>query len=123
MANINIAELPDDVVDYIATLRKEAAQYRLQRKSAQNYANRVTGEVERLRESDACLRHELATLRAELEVRAECRECHCQTAADKDAIAKGQCPRSGAPIGGPGQCHPAHRDGCPQCPIRALDRG
>lgn len=56
---INMADLPGEVFDYIAQLRKEATQYRIQRNGARK-------EAEQLRESNARLRLTLADLRAEL---------------------------------------------------------
>ena len=94
MKNIDLTELPLEVLDYITRLRKEAAHSRIQRNGARAEADR---------------------LRAELESRGECNECHCQIAADAAEIAKGNCPRSGAPVGSRGQCLPERA--CSQCPL------
>jgi hypothetical protein len=93
----DIRELDPELVEFITSLRKEASKFRHQRNGARAEADK---------------------LRAELAARGDCQECHCQDRSDADSIDKGLCPRSGAPVGGRGQCHPSHWDSCRQCPLR-----
>lgn len=55
----DITQLDPRVIDLIAALRKEAAESRLARKKAQDYANHVTKEVEQLRAEVEALKAEL----------------------------------------------------------------
>ena len=79
---IDMTTLSEEALDYFAKLRMEAAKYRHQRNAAQKAATKISEELGRNRITVASLREEVESLKAKLEARTECRECHCQARAD-----------------------------------------
>jgi len=103
----------------ILNLRVENRQLKsrlrsIERLSDQELPPSWAKKLRKLRDENVQLRRERNAARAELEARGECSVCHCQIASDAAVIARGECPRSGAPVGK--YCH--QNDGaCLQCPL------
>lgn len=105
---IDLNTLPDDVLGYIVKLRREAARTRIERNKARTELGNVMDERDQARELALDLGAQLDALRLECENHDCGREF--QVASDAPIIAKGECPRSGRPLGGCGE-----QQGCSIC--------
>ncbi|MGE2737352.1 hypothetical protein [Mycolicibacterium vaccae] len=112
-------ELPNYWQDKIRQYRRENHNLRArlrdtERLSGQELTPSWAKKLRKLRDENVQLRRERNAFRDELEARGECDECHCQVRSDAAVIARGECPRSGAPVGK--YCH-QNNGACLQCPL------